>query len=343
MVDNDHFVGKADEVVENRKTLVSVIVPVYNVADYLDRCLESIVLQSKKEIEIILVDDGSTDGSGTLCDVWKKRDHRVSVYHTTNAGAAAARNVGLDVAVGDSLMFVDADDYLELTIIEKMYSTMQTYDASCCMCGYTPVDEQGCQYEKVAIHKMEQTTGMQAIKARYLNQKMEYNVVNPWGKLFKAALWKDIRFAPGMYYEDLEVMPYLLHRCNCMVVIPENGYFYYLRSGSASRCTGTDNKRYTDSVLIREKHASFYRMIGEKELVRVTIQALCELIITSACNEWIPPEAKIESMSQYRKYMKELLVSSEVGRKEKLRFLLFAVGGDKIYRIIAKHNTGKRM
>lgn len=312
--------------------LISVIIPVYNVAGFLDRCLETIVSQSAKNLEIILVDDGSTDGSGDLCDKWMDADSRIQVLHTSNSGAAAARNAGLNIAMGEYIMFVDADDYLAEGIVEKLYAALNECDASCCMCGYIPVDEQGHTGNPVSVNCMAETTGMQALKDRYLHQKIAYNVVNPWGKLFKAEMWKDIRFTEGLYYEDMDIMPYLYHRCDRLVLIPEIGYYYFLRSGSASRGTGTDDKRYTDSVLIREKHISFYKSISEPDLAVCVTQMLIELIITSACNGWISAKERTYSKQIYRTYVKDLLTSPRILLKDKIRFLLFGIGGTRIYR-----------
>ena len=188
-----------------KNILISVIIPVYNVAEYLDRCLESVVNQTHQNLEIILVDDGSTDGSGSLCDAWENADHRIRVLHTANAGAAAARNAGLDVAGGTYITFVDADDYLEKNILETMLEVLHKHNASCCMCGYTPVDELGDTKPIVAVNCETKLSGIQAIKERYLHHKLEYNIVNPWGKLFTASMWKDLRFTRGLYYEDLDI------------------------------------------------------------------------------------------------------------------------------------------
>lgn len=312
--------------------LISIIIPVYNVASFLDRCLETVVNQSEKNLEIILIDDGSTDGSGDLCDRWADKDPRIQVIHTVNSGAAAARNAGLDIATGEYLMFVDADDYLEKEIVEKLHTVLCECNAACCMCGYVPVDEQGHIGTPVSANSKTKVTGIQALKERYLRQKMAFNIVNPWGKLFVAEMWKDIRFTEGLYYEDMDIMPYLYHHCDRLVIIPEIGYYYYQRSGSASRGNGTDDKRYTDSILIREKHINFYRSIGEPTLAICVEQMLIELIITSACNGWIPASEIKRSKKIYWGCINDVLVSSNVPLKNKIRFLIFGIGGRWMYQ-----------
>ena len=317
--------------------LISVIIPVYNVSQFLDRCLESVVHQTYQNLEIILIDDGSTDSSGLLCDEWAIKDSRIRVIHTSNSGAAAARNAGLDVAGGAYITFVDADDYLEKNILETMLEVLHNHNASCCMCGYTPVDELGDKKQTVAVNCETKLSGIQAIKERYLHHKMEYNIVNPWGKLFAASMWKDLRFTKGLYYEDLDIMPYLYHRCDCMVAIPQNGYFYYLRSGSASRGTGTDDKRYIDSVLVRQKHVAFYKSIGEYGMSISVTQMLYDLIITSACNGWIPADEEKFSQNTYRQYLKDILRSPAVSVKNKVRYLLYGIVGAQGYKLLIQN------
>ena len=129
--------------------LISVIIPVYNVAAYINRCLESVVNQRKQDLEIILIDDGSQDCSPAICDQWAQKDARIVVIHQANAGAAAARNRGLNVAKGQYIMFVDADDYMDKCIIQKLYDTLCGQECACCMCGYVSVNEHGQLYDPV--------------------------------------------------------------------------------------------------------------------------------------------------------------------------------------------------
>ena len=118
------------------KMTVSVIIPVYNVAPYLDACLESVCSQTYDKLEIILVDDGSKDESSRLCDNWRERDPRIRVIHQENAGVSCARNKGLDVCTGELICFVDSDDWLDLRMIEKLVRCLQENDADAAMCGF---------------------------------------------------------------------------------------------------------------------------------------------------------------------------------------------------------------
>lgn len=100
--------------------LISIVIPVYNVEKYIDKCLETIVKQTYQHLEIILVDDGSTDLSGEKCDLWKKKDSRIIVIHKENGGLSSARNAGINIATGDYISFIDSDDFIDLTMIEKL-------------------------------------------------------------------------------------------------------------------------------------------------------------------------------------------------------------------------------
>ena len=120
--------------------LVSIIVPVYNVEQYLDRCLDSLVRQTYSKIEILLVDDGSTDGSGALCDAWQRRDHRIRVFHKPNGGLSDARNHGLERASGDWVCFVDSDDWFDLRFVETMLGALEDTGADVAECDYVCTD-----------------------------------------------------------------------------------------------------------------------------------------------------------------------------------------------------------
>ena len=122
---------------------VSIVIPIYNVEKYLDRCIKSVVNQTYSNLEIILVDDGSTDSSGSLCDLWAKNDKRIYVIHKQNAGLGMARNSGLELSTGEYIFFLDSDDYVDVTLVEKCLKKANEYDADVVIYGRTNVDEDG--------------------------------------------------------------------------------------------------------------------------------------------------------------------------------------------------------
>jgi glycosyltransferase involved in cell wall biosynthesis len=155
---------------------ISVILPVYNVEAYLDRCLESLVNQTYTALEILLIDDGSQDGSGELCDTWAKRDGRIRVWHRENGGAAAARNSGLDLATGDYILFVDADDYVDVDHCRVLMETIRGNPAlDCVICGLLCVDDEGAVGEPQVMEERQFLSGLDVIKERYLKRDHRLN------------------------------------------------------------------------------------------------------------------------------------------------------------------------
>ena len=137
--------------------LVTIVLPIYNVEKYLNRCINSIVNQTYKNLEIILVDDGSPDKCSQMCDEWEKKDTRIKVVHKQNEGLGMARNTGIENATGDYICFFDSDDYLELTAIEKLYKLAKKTDSDIVTYGYSKVDDSGNIYEK-SIPNVKKTT-----------------------------------------------------------------------------------------------------------------------------------------------------------------------------------------
>lgn len=312
---------------------ISVIVPVYNVQKYLNRCVGSIVGQSYQLLEIILVDDGSEDDSAQICDEWEKKDTRVRVIHTENRGTASARNLGLEISTGEFIMFVDSDDFISASICEILLTQLKKYHSECCLCGYQMISDRG--YEgKERSNTVFSLTGKEAINRRYINGEGYINIINPWGKLFHWSMWKNLRFTPGIYYEDLDVMPSLYYNCNKITVIPDVGYYYFIRVGSCSNGVGTDEKRYIDSLRIRKKHMLFFKERMENNLALIIEQKMVELIITSDCNNWIPQEYKKESKELFLFCWKNMLNNEKINKKDKLRYCIYRFGGVILYNIL---------
>lgn len=258
----------------NEKPLISVLVPVYNVGKCLEKCLDSIIEQTYNNLQIILVDDGSTDGSGEICDIYCKKDQRVEVYHQENQGVSVARNLAMKYATGDLWFWVDADDYLYEGIIEYLYSLMQKYSADISMCMPKRVDTLSEKYTKKTIDNIKIYTNKEVLSQLYCPEytfcKTYGRFIAPFAKLIKKSLFLDLQFPIGKFYEDGAVMFIPLHRADKIVCSEEEMYFYFQRSGSISR------KKFDATKLDRfeafEAQMKYYK---ENNLPELFYMAMC--------------------------------------------------------------------
>ena len=176
-----------------KKPKVSLIIPVYNVLAFLDHCLDSVLSQTFKDVEIIVIDDGSTDGGGRLCDAYAERDVRIQVFHTENRGLSAARNLGLEKATGDYVAFLDSDDWIEEDFLQRMVETAESYDSDIVCCRYS-YDYRGHKEDSQEYRDLLLLAGDDIMLA-FLTKPYIGNVA--WNKLYRRALFSDIRYPEG--------------------------------------------------------------------------------------------------------------------------------------------------
>lgn len=212
---------------------VSVVVPIYNVEDYLDKCVESIVNQTYKNLEIILVDDGAKDNSGYLCDQWAKKDDRVKVVHKENGGLSSARNAGMDVATGEYIMFEDSDDWLELELIEKCVDRITKDSSQLVIFGYKKVDEQGNNLGEFTFGN--NTISKEEMAEQLFHRIVEMSFGYAWNKLYdfdilkKSGLRNDSSIIDR---EDLVFNMQMLSYWDSISYLEFAGYNYLQRSTS---------------------------------------------------------------------------------------------------------------
>ena len=210
---------------DDGKIKVSIIVPVYNVETYLPKCIESILTQSYSNLEIILVDDGSEDTSGKICERFAKEDLRIPVIHKENGGLSDARNAGLEVATGNYYMFIDSDDYLSSDATETLLVAAKKNKCEISVCNMIRFSEDGKESDfYVPVH--EETVYRGNERYATLNQPSVCN------KMFKAELFDDVRFPKGKFYEDTFVYHRLVYKAESIVLTGKNSYWYLLRQGS---------------------------------------------------------------------------------------------------------------
>lgn len=210
---------------------VSIVVPVYQVEKYIRQCIESIQAQTFSDFELILVDDGSEDVSGRICDEYAKRDARIKVVHKKNGGLSDARNTGIELANSQYLMFIDSDDYIEKNMVECLYQNILETNSDISVCNFMYVYEENNEKNFNTSMKREILNS----KEIYLHRKNERNYgvwTVAWNKLYKTELFKNIKFRIGKFHED-EFLANQIYKIDLQVsTIPEVLYYYRQRENS---------------------------------------------------------------------------------------------------------------
>lgn len=206
---------------------ISIIVPVYKVEKYLKKCVDSILAQTFTDFELILVDDGSPDDSGKICEEYAEKDARVRVLHKENGGLSSARNAGIEVAKGKYLGFIDSDDYIAEDMYELLYNTIIKEDADLSICGIYDVYEGKAPIVKPTIEKV-----VSAEEALLLILQGNIISVHAVNKLYKRELFSSIRYPEGKYHEDSFIIVDLLNQCHKVAINSKQKYYYYHRIGS---------------------------------------------------------------------------------------------------------------
>ena len=209
--------------------MISVIVPVYKVEQYIDRCLQSIIHQTYRNLEIILVDDGSPDSCPTLCDEWKNKDNRICVIHKTNGGLSDARNAGLAVAKGDLIAFVDSDDWIAPETYERLKSALDMDHSDIAACSVEMVYEDGRKSELLTVKENGLLNRAEAQKALLDESKLKHPV---WYKLYRRPILEGILFEKGKQHEDVYWSYQVIGNASKVSLIDYIGYYYWQRTDS---------------------------------------------------------------------------------------------------------------
>lgn len=215
-----------------KQPLISVIIPVYNVFDYLDECIKSVLKQSYTNLEIIIVDDGSSDGSGKKCDEWAQKDKRIVVIHKENGGLSSARNAGILVAHGEFYAFVDSDDFIDPQMYKILLNGILRHDAdiSCCFfCEYHSGDGYISAYQNVDDASEEVLSSEEAISSLFDDFGYRFYA---WNKLYKRELFNDVKYPEGKICEDISTTYKVFDMAKKIVVNRSKLYFYRIRNNS---------------------------------------------------------------------------------------------------------------
>lgn len=230
--------------------IVTIIIPVYNILSFLDKCLDSVCKQTYKELEIILVDDGSTDGSAITCDQWASTDNRIKVYHKKNGGLSDARNYGLSKATGSYIIYLDGDDWIAANAVEKLIHTAQEYHADFIQASYYYA------YENYLLVYNEPTNIIEYNKENALKELISNGRIKnfAWGSLIKRELALQVPFIKGRYFEDSFWKYQIMELSNKFVYVASPLFYYRQRSQSIS---GSFTSKNIDLLIGIEERLQF--------------------------------------------------------------------------------------
>ena len=255
---------------------VSVIVPVYKVEPFLKECIDSILSQKFKDFEILLIDDGSPDRCGEICDSFSEEDNRVTVIHKNNQGLSAARNIGIELARGQFVTFIDSDDVVEEGYLEVLIQLIYRYGAEVAACGSYVFDQTSSKTAKrSANYKPVIMSNREAVLSLY-SRKGARLPITAWGKMYKKELFEEIRFPIGRIHEDDFIVPLLMYKAQKVVWISSELYGYRMRENSISH-QRFSLKRY-DGVRAEEECIRYFNSVVETEIVQVAERRKKELI-----------------------------------------------------------------
>lgn len=255
---------------------ISIIVPIYNVGKYIDNGIASICGQTYDNLEILLIDDGSTDDSGAICDAWAKKDTRIRVFHIENGGQSRARNIGLEHATGDYIGFVDGDDAAKPQMYEVLWKLMQEKDADIAECNF-----QGRKSKEP--DEMEQgmtivLTGREALR-QHLDMRIpsRFPSTSVWSKLFRKEIIGKLRFPEGRIHEEYGFLCKALYGCKRLVYHNERLYVRTLREDSTT--AAAFSLRAFDKLEVYKERDAFLESVKEEELLKLSFMQRYDLML----------------------------------------------------------------
>lgn len=313
------------------KDRISVIVPIYNVEQYLVRCIESIVNQTYKNLEIILIDDGSPDNCGKICDEYSKMDKRIKVIHQINKGLAETRNVGIEAATSELIVFIDSDDYISLDMIEKLYTYMINENAQIAACGHIQIYDSGNRERncKKDIHiVLDAETALSKFMFTHL-----VDVVS-WNKLYKKSLFNGIKFPSGKLYEDHYTIYKLIDRAEKIVYNSEPLYYYCKRSTSIGG--SAFSKRTFELKDALEEECNY--IINKYPRIRRKVELAKNVWLMVIYNKMMLDNYKDENFEKYLKngirgIFPYFLINQDITFMKKAQLFLFTINS-KLYKCL---------
>ena len=300
------------------KPLVSIIVPVYNVKDYLGKCLESLARQSYEQIEIIVIDDGSTDGSGEICDEFARSDKRVKVFHKKNGGLSSARNYGIRKARGEHVCLVDSDDWVKKDFVAKMVEVALSDSVDVAVCGYN-----------TSVPERRVISGEEATVRLLVGQ--ENMEIIAWNKMYRRSLFDDVSYPEGENYEDTLTTYKLLSKARKVAYVPESLYVYRERAGSIMKEGKKKEKLMARERAAREAMEYFKKNSDLREAAEIAMLTAKLAWVDFAISGEVDGKFLNEGMDWVRKNKAKLLCNKHLSKKLRLYIILVTNWGGRLY------------
>lgn len=322
---------------------ISIIVPIYNAEIYLEKCIQSILNQTFKDFELILVNDGSKDNSLKICEFYSNVDSRVKIINKINGGLSSARNEGLKVSKGEYIGFVDSDDYIHPQMYEILYNSIIRKNGDIAICDYEKV------YPEEPLRKMEFYNENSKNIQKYSNvaaldqfyNKYGVKFTPAWNKLYKRFLFENNKFEVGRYHEDEFIMHKLLYNSATIIYIPIKLYFYFQSQNSIMR--KPFNISRLDAVDAYLDRVNFFMKIKEEKLMHKALFAYSQefLIHYFKLEDIYPKHKKLKEMKKkYNEKLVDVLKLKYYTKKEKILLITFFFN-PKIYKYITENIIGK--
>ena len=284
--------------------LITVIIPVYKVEEYLEKCVQAVCRQTYKNLEILLVDDGSPDRCPEMCDAFALQDDRIRVIHKKNGGLSSARNAALDVARGEYIAFVDSDDTVEADMIESLYRGIQKYNCEIAICNHYVEENERLVMEIPPLDEEKVYTAEQALKL-LLGDIYIRNYA--WDKLYAGKLFRGIRYPEGRNYEDIATTYLLFDRAEKICQVLEYGYYYEKRDSSISANLTKEKWFHNTGNIVKgmEERYLYFQKMGRRELADRSMVDLEKYMVTFLNLSFILHDKR--ERKYYRSFLKEHL------------------------------------
>ncbi len=321
-----------DQTLTKSSPLITVIVPIYKVEQYLDKCVDSIIRQTYRQLEIILVDDGSPDRCGIIANELAKKDSRIKVIHKENGGLSSARNAGIDIAQGEYIGFVDSDDTIEPFMYEKLLKLIQSEGTKLAVCAINYVYEDGKILTKKKLGENKTFDFYQAIVE--MNQHTYFDM-GAWSKLYHRSLFKEIRFPVGKLSEDYYIMYKLFDKAQKVSYLDLPCYNYLQRQNSITR-SDKINHYYEDAaysqMLYLDENYPNMKTVGHTEYASAALTVYDFYLKNNVkC-----PKEKLKHFDDVIKQNKEYIKQANyLSKSKKIQFKLFEIN-TTLYTIIFK-------